>query len=1061
MPLPEAAIANAIDIISPFPDSDALEPARVQAATLKFQQHVELRRQRPGVSLVRGGRAPLTTRAGALFTAELAGMDRGARHVICLDDIANGARLRREPTASDYIPPPAHGTGVLLGGDLFRNSFWSVDYASAEVPQYLAERKGDEFRMNANILGRTRLKYAQSVKSEIAAIVGSPDVRLTDGPFLIEGQYFTNIFFSVTDAICDSATLQLCADWAACVIPQDCDLLIFVTAPVAALTRKIARRYGEMYGAEPAVMGEGEILQGRFHLGTPRKCVAITDVIGRGAVLDAILSAIYPATIRAVVTIVDSRPVEADNDFFEFDMANAERKAKLIAVLREPITTFDTEEGALRERPQADVTGQQSLSFSPRAKIIDPDTHRPTVYTVDDPISVNEIEAVLSVARDSKALRYGHTLYGRRHYAVYLHFERLFRALRPLFENWLRGQFGKNSGLPPRRCVVLNELGSLSWLGRSIAGIDPAIVPEEVTENDLRAPGPPAKNPGRGTTFVILPGSASGDLARRAIEYASRAKPQAIVLLIVTTRMEPAHLSFLSGLSSYRNIRVQVSSFAHLPVRAYPDPSACPLCEERAARQRLAKDAADKFPTLHAALTRSVDALAPLDVERVVDENVFAPTEAELRRVRIRALYEASEHDLNARRILTERLRSDPCEIDHFLEIVAMEHRSIHFSLLTMNRRLLAIYASVRSRVEDLLMIATSPFSIASKLPALAHISPSSCALAASRLINAYLQSPNDLEAICGTLLALRRSPEEADLKLDDASEEARRLISDTRKFVATPPENDDSAAFVESIERVWSVLIRSSLVTVRLPELYGLAERKNPSDTDIQRVALHVYDGWNSELLNLLGDTVLNRHWPFFARRHTQLASDVAMLTDLMHRIRRHAETPVVRELHALADQVKGIVKRLATSVLELFVPPVQSEIGNIPDALPAGARIVRIQTHIAPDIPPIFADARCLNEALREVQKNWAEHASDDSPEVRIDVRRDDEFVIIDLADNFGGSINRESWGGVRVMREFCEAYGGKLRFENTRADGMKAVVFCLRVLHEEVRRNADERR
>ncbi|HEV7921064.1 MAG TPA: hypothetical protein VGR02_09775 [Thermoanaerobaculia bacterium] len=1054
-PLPESALLDSIEVVKPFeaPAHSSHEADRVSAAIDYMATHFRERIKTSGISIVRPSRIPLTTRGGALFSAAMTMQNRGSRHLLCLERYSGESKTAGNTA---YVPPPSHDVGVILEGDLYRNSFQNIRRGGTDVPAYLAELHDGRYSVNKVIVSKARSILGRSIRSDLQNLLASPSVRLTEGPFLIEGQYYTNAFYTVMEtAVRDPYYAELLAQWVASALPEECDTLVAVTRPVIPLIPRIEALVNDMRDIRLRIVCADDVRGLQPHE-DEWMCVALTDVICRGAVLNAALAAVQPATVTGALTFVDARPDTSDSDVFDYAAGGNTRSTAVRAIVRDELQTFSSAADAVRARGGTPSAAEQqlSISFSPDARIIDPNVHRPTVY-VRETDSRGELAQLLDAARKADALLYQHAARSR-HYSIFLHFPRLFRALRPEIEKWLNVELRKIPAGRKRRCIISDIDGSLSWLRLRLAQSHPAISVEEVGMDDIRAPRPPIERVAEPEhAIVVLPGSASGDLARRALEYASRDAPATITLLILVARMEPSHLSFLLGLTEYRGIPTRTSCFARFPVRAYPDELSCPICLARTAIEHILD--VSKQPSLRKVLERKLALLAPIDLAGDVDEKLFSASEDEVRRAKLRALYEASEYDLHARYELTSCLDRDVSAIDDFLEVIAAEYRSEHFSISMIRRRLLTTFDRVIARVSDLLSTATPPISLASRLTALALLAEDVFVVAVPRLLSSYASSRPEMEELCIILARLRLMP--AVILPNDVAPEPddpQVLLLETIDYLNTPLLPDDSAAFLQQIETLYARLVRSSLVTERIPKLQAAASRSNTSMATIEEMARYVYDGWTADVAELLARLLRNRHWPPFANRHTRIADDVATLAQTMNDIRQIANDPArlprtaLRELTAHVDTVR---KRLAEQISGLFISPIYCAAARLPQRIVKEKGAIIVRKEIDREVPRVFADFKTLEDVCDEISSNWVKHSGDSSVQVRVRIHHQDPFVVMELADNIPGDVKRLSVGGIRVMDEFCHAYAGAFQCADERdADGMKSILLFLRVQSDE---------
>lgn len=1053
--LPGARLLDNIDVLAPFPEQpDMTEVERVTEAIETVDRHVRSRRLGIGLTVIRPSRVSLTARAKALFGAALVGIHRGDRHLLCVDlsytDPAVGV-------ADTYTPPAASDVGVILETrDLFVNNVRSVRVASLEVPDYLAGLSMDGvLRINDQIIRSLQVAFARHIRGDLAKEFKAPHVRLANGPFLIEGQYFTNVFFSVATALSEPYLRSLVVQWAAMQVPVDTEAIIVATAPVDQIANRLQALLASI-GINVEIIRLDDMPSPHAR---EKKAVALTDVIARGNVLDAVLQSVQPVFVSAVVALVDARDESVPPEDFSFQAAGTIRHAALFAILREHLRTFanlrDAQRARRREQAETARADQFEMGPPPQVQVIDPDTHRPTVYVRNvrptDP--AGDPDALLRVAQRGKALLVRHVVHQKRHYAVFLHFPSLFRELRSSILSWMEKTVPRSAA---RRYLIANVDGSLDWLEEALGASDPDAAVRTITWNDLRAPDPPEGGVKRGLTIAVIPGSAGGETARRAIELASRGNPADLLLLIVLARMEPAHLAFLESLPSYNGSRLRVECFGRLPIRAYPDALACPLCAAQSEiekllipESRLRDVAKDKIATM-----------APMDVSKLTGG--FAASDEDVTKARLRASYEAAEYDLDVRQKLTSELEASSASIDSFLEVVAAECKSRHFSLSLMRRRLLKTFDRVIARVHEILWTTEPPYTLAPKIPGILHLIDTDFVIPVPRLLRTYARSKRDFEEICIALALLHAAPAGAESLLSEitatgADDVDADLLTST--IDALSASHDEAERFVADFDMLRQCLVNSSLVTVRLPALMeaamGLVGAK-----PIHEAALLVYDGWTVEVATLLARLMQSSRWRVLAARHSALQETVLTLARRMNEVHQLAyKTILTQPERAIAGNLASLVKdELALAINEIRklrvqptrCPAIQQDGIIITD----DNRRIRFESRIDHNAPFVFSHMESLNEVIAEIVQNWGVHNEKKDGRAKITIRSEGEFVVIELADDLAKPIEQRKnvKGGVSMFHDYCRDYCGRAEVREAGPGGMKSVLLYLRALPEE---------
>jgi hypothetical protein len=1036
-----------------FQEREVSELERLANAVERTDTHLQNRQRSIGITVIEPSSVRLSERAKGVFAASLVTMPRGARHLICLGDY-NLSPPIGDPSA--YFPPPASDVGVVLEGDLDRNEFHHVRAASdALVPPAVlaAQVKNSEvFALNLQVLARVREVHTSYLCNVLRQALRMPSVRLVNGPFLIEGQYLANVFYSVWELLADRVSDF--AAWAIAHVPDDCEMLIASTPPVAALAQEIARLRRTMGKSELEVITEPERASRRD--GNERRAVAMTDVIARGNVLDSVVQSLQPLLVQGIIALVDARPEDTAADFFRFTVGGIERDVRLYSITREPIPTFGSIDDARRAH-QTKPAEQQIGLFGDRArevdielqvKIIDPNTHRPTLYIRAEKQVADSSDKILKAADRGNALVVGHVEHQGRHYAIYLNFPVLFEVLRAEILQWMQRTVSRDR---PRHYIVINHDQSLGEFDAEILKIDPEATVQEIDANELRAPQPPAASRANERTIVILPGSASGETARRSIEFASRRRSEQMLVLILIARMEPAHLAFLQSIPNYWESHVQVECFSRFAARAYPNEVSCELCASRGVIRQLSRDV--QSGPLAVALDRKLKRLAAVKTEDI-DVNIPV-TAKDVRRAKVRSIYEAAEYDLEARQELVQELECDPEAIDLFLEIIALEWGSRHFTIPALRRRLLKTYDKVFARVHNILWRGT-PTDLGGKMPAILHLAKNDFIPAAKRLIEDFASSPEAFEEICIAIAQARVVPTGVDAFFSAANggkvAADVALLQSTVEWVKRSPSAGDDAAFVTEIATLWSRLVRSSLVTVRLPLLRKNAASRSGNSRDLRAAALRAYEGWNVEVADLIARLLGRRLWREISARQSTLADQIVALCATMNDIYQlsNGSSGALDEFKAAvqhADRAEEARTSIKKAIDRMFVNPCRAIVMERRFPTESGNEMIHVTFDFDDKAPFIFTDASSLDEAVGQIRENWCKHNAGQDVHARIIIRQEGEFVAIKFEDDVAAPIDPGSAGGVRFFSKFCEDHGGSAEIQPMNDTGKKAIILRLR--------------
>lgn len=1037
------------DVIAPFAQAPEItELERLASAVERTDIHLQQRQRSTGITVIEPSRTALSERAKGVYAAALVTMPRGARHLICLGN------YNLEPPIGDpttYFPPAAPDDGVILEGNLATNEFRNVRVASDSPapPVTLASPTKDAgvFSLNTQVLLRLREVHATYLRNLLSRALKSPAVRLAAGPFLIEGQYLTNVFYSVWELLADRLTRSEFAWWVANFIPDDCEIVIAVTAPVAALATELKALRRQMRKGEIEVVTDPENTPRLHRDGRERRAVALADVVARGDVLNSVIQSLQPVLVQAVIALVDARPDETSADFFRFTVGGIERDVRLVTVVREPIQTFGSIDDARRALRASTPDAQFGL-FEPVVKVIDPNTHRPTVYIRPDRQVHDSSEKILKAAHQGSALVVRHVEYQSRHYAIYLDFPKLFATLQEDILRWIQETVPRTL---PRHYIIVNHDKSLDNLAGEFYKVDPSATISEIDRHELKAPYPPAADTADDLTVVILPGSASGETARRAIEFASRRRSPDILVLILIARMEPAHFAFLQTIPRYFDSSLRVECFSRFGVRAYPNELSCELCVSRGLIAQLRNSvSAGKLADV---LDEKLLTLAAIHVD---DASALAPTTSDdVTRAKLRSEYEAAEYDLKARQDLVDVLEYSYHDIDLFLDVISLESESRHFTIPALRRRLLKTYDTVLSRVHDILWRVEAPFDLSGKMAAILHLAWQDFIPAAPRLLRAFAASPAAFAEVCIAIARVKCVPTGIDAFLSEANAGAITvdvpLLQSTLEAVTRPVPVDDDAAFVTEIATLWSRLVRSSLVTVRLPLLARQATTISGSPEELRTAARHAHEGWNVEVADLIARLLGRRVWRVISARHSVLAEKVVSLCRTMNELNRLATGSFPADeafgrASVLTSDAESDRIAIITAIERLFINPCRAIEMAREFNTDSGHR-VQVDFDFDQTAPLVFTDVESLDEAVDQIRLNWCKHNAGRDVRARIIIRREGDFVAIEFEDDVAAPIEPTSEGGIRFFHKFCEDHGGKAHIRDMGDAPTKSIIFRLR--------------
>lgn len=790
---PEAKIPH-MEIVAAFESSRGQESIRdvLHSAIAAVEAHLHKTRERAGFSVIMPPRQPLPSRSLALFLGVLRVIPHGNRTLLWLEPRASTTVPKNIVTPEVPATRFRFGGQLVLLGDLVQKEFLLPGNPTTNLPRGLTcvDAERGQYILHPQLFDAIQEKYAVRLREELQELLRLPEVRHSPGPFLIEGQYYTDTFYEVARALEAPSHVRMFADWFLRQLTgsssgEPPEVLISTAVTVSPVLHDLADLMQRFFGQRPHVLEPTDPASPIWAMGqliphSDKHVVVITDVICRGQQIEEFLLGTTGVKIDRILAFVDARD---SHKIGQSIIANPARPTSIPvhAVLEETIISHEQptsghEQPTSREDIIDPILEAQEEE---RVYVIDRRTHAPTLYTRSYKPKLSFVDLIDNIVPESGGLFYGHLESDRKHYSVLLDFPRLFSALKERITEWISEQVNyiehtsqredtSYGGQEPWHSLIYNPDQSLSWLQEQLPKLRQHPSVRFVTRAQLHAPPQPQEKDRniRGHWLVVLPAIASGETARRCIEFASRYAPRSILVLCVVSRMEPRHLSFMIQITKYRTAVLRFARFLELSLGACdPGEGTCPSCAEIAELTRLhnqIQEECGEGSELAKALGEKIAANGAVMVEREESGMVVLPppSRGDLGRSRLRALYEASNLDIGgARRTLNSLLSESKDQIDLFLAIMASERRRQDFSLDELKRRLYKTEEDVRNRAHEILAHERPPFPIGRMVGALIHLRPGTFMESATELISHYAHSIRDVEEICVGLLSIRTNP--------------------------------------------------------------------------------------------------------------------------------------------------------------------------------------------------------------------------------------------------------------------------------------------------------------
>ena len=1068
-----------VSVISAFRGARETDtPAEIlHRASSEIDRHFNRFRSEPGLSIFMPAPTSFHARSLAVFLGMLRAVSHGQRTVFWLEPRAKNvvaeARVRNEKPEGRF----RFGGQAVLIGDLISNELLVPFGASLEGITGLLPIEGfeDRFAFQPALFKVVQGKYAGQLQVSAAELLNSESVRHEPGPFLIEGKYYRDVFFELPRALDDVGQLHLCANWFFLQVMKVCgpeapDLLIGTAPLLEAVMECVAEWVGQVTGKKPAVVCREPHASTLWALRNllsyhGKRAVVLSDIVCRGKSLEEYLMQMGGITIQIVLAFVDARAERNGQPL----VVSAEKpySLPLKAIVSERIKTY--------YEPPPD---RQASSGEERVYVIDAGTRAPTLYVRHTKPQNSILNLLDTTIRQSGCLFCGHIGFGDKHYSYYLDFPRLFAALRKEIEVWVQNQIGvvdiekQNQGREPWFVRIFNPDASLTWLKQELEILPQRPEVNYVSREEFDAP-PPPDTKRHGHWVIVIPALASGETARRAIEFASRFMPHSILLLCVVSRMDPQDFGFMSQIGEYAKAEFRMSVLLDFPAFAYvPGKDSCPACSEIAELRRLHMlllQSGGNDSRLAQSLIERISSAAVVQLEslRPVEDGrwpLAQTSEGDLARARLLALYQAGRLDLEARKELSATLLREPQQLDWFLELIGRNTSSRIFSPEEIERRIYKSFSALCERARSILASELPPFQLGRVVGGIAHLLPGAVVERAPDLLIKYAGSIRDVEEICFVLVALGKTPANGaavieqlnQLKFDGAS----ALLGDTLKFlhnIENPDERDDEEK-VREVARLWAKLARSSLFYGEIKKLASIA-----SDSDISLQAVlesgnRVINYWRDEVIEPLKSVREGRLWPVLARnrgdgplRLEPLESSVSKLGQLSKCSELSIRNPrgFRLEIGSLARIVRVHAEDVHTRLNTFFVNVVECIATKLPSPLlDEKGKPLNVAVDLDRSIGLAFCDLDVLDSVVTELIGNWRKHSVDaQNREAWFKLSKQGTYVVLEFGDKFGGKFNLASWGGVLTAKEFCRKYCVRFQATDPDVEGKKIIKISLR--------------
>ena len=1062
-----------IQLFDPFPSTqkDVSLPDFIGRAINSVDEHLRKNRNRHGLLLIPPVLQSLPSRAMSLFLASLQAMVHGKQKVLWLDPLAphtSGSSLQKTSSKvlNDDLAAP-----VFVGG-LWPNTF----HCNGRIPHNIDSSfyfKEEKAHLLQEVIPEARKAYVVWLRQRLEEIISKPEIRQTDGPFLIEGQYYTEIFYEVPKALADPKALRLMAEWCFSEIGTPPEVLVGETCAIRPLLTILAQLFVEAGHKAPEIFEwEPPFSPARIanktieHLG--RRSVVITDVICRRETLRRFLGLLGAIKIQSVITLVNASS-KLDGKFIFLPGRSGEIQLPIRSLIDEVIPTHRDPPPTIETR----YIDQEIPDFYERVVIIDKTTHSPTVYVRKEQPQVNLDDLLNHSIYEASALQIGHLKHENKHYSCFLDFPRLFASLRSKIILWMKSQIEYINNVskpddPSWEFCCYDPYGALRWASEIPREIGISSQVRNVSKAELAAPPKEAKE--RKKFLFLIPAIASGETVRRCIEFASRFNPPSILVLTIVARMDSPTLSFYRGITQFCNARVRFSRLLDFPIGSYGDtPSTCPMCQDHAELLQIASLAKNCLPAdskFFKALQRRIAETQPSSVifsERSSSDFSKEGLDKLLMRTKLRALYEAAGLDIPSRHALNQLLGLEE-NIRIFLDIVSQERNSKQFAMPELEKRLYKVAPEIFKYLHIILLGQSETCSFGSLAGSVLHLAPNFFFQNWEKVLAHYPSSSTDVEdaLICLVRTGIRFSgATQSQFFKEKADQGTKRLISEVESL-SRSLHDSFSREFHEAIstaERMLSFFLRSYPFAFPIEELAMLVLNDESEKNDLLQLLRDVRKSWREEISGLVNHLVTSRIWSVISKREPEIGlvfSDIeGLMVKLIQFEQKLLENPsewqeIGKQIQSVAAEINKCNIQIGEKMQHFFFSPLHcNAIKNLPDSFNGNDGLaITVGKEIDYSVPKVFCDISDLNFSCEQIIDNWLIFCKSESKvaEVKFSLRLIGTDVSFEFWDNWPGSFDLQSMGGLRFVQDFVSSSGGRVEISPWTKEAGKSIIILL---------------
>ncbi|MEW6685568.1 MAG: hypothetical protein AB1393_05110 [Candidatus Edwardsbacteria bacterium] len=1051
------------------------------ATALKIvNDHINIYRDKNGITLIMPPPFPLTPRAILIFLVGVSAIILRAKHTLIW---CNPRVFSLFPVNIEKNTSPPYSTfisGSVYASELILNKFIKFD---ASILENKERSSTLIFSVLQPTLNKLKSLYYHTLKSHLNEVLKRPEVLHESGPFLIEDKYYTEKYYEIPKAITELFDRRRIAEWYFGQCDEIPDVIMLTTSAIKPLADEIVGIMEEN-GKRPEIFifrehnAIGKILS---HTQINTHGVILTDVICRGQTIQELLSWAYSIKISKIITMIDARANRnAVTDFLHLYSGNQKELIPVSSIIEDPIE--------IHNKPPA----------LGKIYIVDSKTAAPTLCIRPPNTRISLLQMLKGPAKKTDALFSAHCEYKGKHYSHFLHIPKLMNALKSDIEAWIwnhilfiekqsHGQKQESDYVTDEWHIMLCN-PEIKWLETVLNNLLPNAKVEYVEREKLLKPDIPlnkdilinrSSNEKKKNWLIIQSAIASGETSRLSVEFVSRKAPDNILLLCFVARMDPYHRSFFDGIQRYRNAFLHFGIFLDFPIGAYPIIGGnCPMCTVNKRLDELQNLASqmllDQESEIEIAIKEKISENKPIVLEYGDGKDNIRKklSDHSMNRAYLRALYEGTMYDNESRELLYDELNKSNDLKDRFIEVISVERLSTIFTEDEIERRLKksatkTSFPLIKNRLYEILEQETPPFQIGRVIGAIIHLIPQVFIAKAINMMKRFINSYTDIKEICIGLLLINALP----LEIDDFRAFCRqnnypksgKLFSETIDIIKKRIKKD-TENYIKTISTITSLQhnLRHSGNFSNPSKTFATisAKPQTVSWEQIKDFTERVCIGWKIDISPLISTLHRYSMWSNLTQRHTKFAAKLDELDSYVSKLSKINQT-IIDDSLDLSDR-QTIIKEICLRSIkiddlrmeigemiekELYFNFDNNFINEFPNEVVArNGSIIKIAKEIdhSSDLSSVFCNRRGLMEIVSEFIENLKKHKKNHEDGIAcIKVFQQRDCVCLEFTDNISGDYNLEGIGGIRMTNEFCATYGCTLKHEKPNNQGEKKLI------------------